>query len=36
MMYGLSLPVVRGILVPGPGTELVTPPLAGGFLTNGP
>ena len=32
----VSVVVVCGILVPGPGIELVTPALAGGFLTTGP
>ena len=33
---GLSCPVARGILVPGPGIELASPALQDGFLTTGP
>ena len=33
---GLSCPVVRGILVPPPGMEPVSPALGGGFFTVGP
>ena len=36
MAHGLSFSEVRGILVPRPGTELVSPTLADKFLTTGP
>ena len=34
--HGLSCPMARGILAPGPGIEPVSTALAGGFLTTGP
>ena len=34
--HGLSCPMACGILVPGPGMELASPALQGGFLTTGP
>ena len=34
--HGLSCSAACGILVPGPGLELVSPTLAGGFLTTVP
>ena len=33
MVHGLSCPLACGILVPSPGIELVSPALAGRFLT---
>ena len=36
MMHGLSCPAARGILVPQPGIEPMSPALAGGFLTTRP
>ena len=35
-MHGLSYPMACGILVPLPGTDLVSPALEGGVLTTGP
>ena len=35
-VHGLSCPVARGILVPQPGLEPVSPSLEGGFLTTEP
>ena len=34
--HGLSCPMARGILVPGPGMEAGSPAYAGRFLTTGP
>ena len=36
VVHGLSCPVACGILVPRPGIEPESPPLASGFLTTGP
>jgi len=36
VVWGFSCPAARGILVPRPGIEPMSPSLEGGFLTTGP